>query len=251
MKIQFIMNVMEINQNIAEYYDELYPVTDEQKKFYEKKMNNFSAPVKFLRIGCGTGSFEHSLARDGSDVTGIETSPELLESANRKRRTQLMSVRYFHMSSLEMGRFLGKNFYNIISILDGRIAFTHDNTLMAKLFYDCRELISDGGFLIVTLPNFERYTGQEDFYLPLHKSIRASLSSHIAQKDGTFYLNQKLETGNGKKLTVTEDAPINMLIKEDLKKYALDAGFKNVEFFEGFNLAPLTQESQNVLAVIS
>ena len=105
---------MEINQNIAEYYDELYPVTEEQKVFYQKKMILFKKPVKFLQIGCDSGTFEHNLAREGSDVTGIETSQELLESANRKRRTQLMAVRYFQMSSLEMTRFLGKKFYNII-----------------------------------------------------------------------------------------------------------------------------------------
>ena len=46
---------MEINQNIAEYYDELYPVTEEQKVFYQKKMILFKKPVKFLQIGCGSG----------------------------------------------------------------------------------------------------------------------------------------------------------------------------------------------------
>ena len=134
---------MEINQNIAEYYDELYPVTEEQKVFYSKKMEMFKKPVRFLRIGCGTGSFEHNLAKDGSDVTGLETSPELLESANRKRRTQLMAVRYFQMQVIEMSRFLGKQFYNIISILDNRLLFSHDKTLMAKFFYDCKQVLSD------------------------------------------------------------------------------------------------------------
>ena len=146
---------MEINQNIAEYYDELYPVTEEQKVFYQKKMILFKKPVKFLQIGCGSGTFEHNLAREGSDVTGIETSQELLESANRKRRTQLMAVRYFQMSSLEMTRFLGKKFYNIISILNGRIVFTHDKTLMKKFLFDCLQLVSQNGFLILELPNFE------------------------------------------------------------------------------------------------
>ena len=33
---------MEINQNMAEYYDELYPVTEEQKVFYQKGKTLFA-----------------------------------------------------------------------------------------------------------------------------------------------------------------------------------------------------------------
>ena len=73
---------MELIQNVIEYYDELYPVTDVQKKFYADLMKQYTIPVKFLRIGCGTGYFEHLLAREGHDVTGLETSKEMLESAN-------------------------------------------------------------------------------------------------------------------------------------------------------------------------
>lgn len=242
---------MEINQNIAEYYDELYPVTEEQKVFYSKKMEMFGKPVRFLRIGCGTGTFEHNLARDGSDVTGIETSKELLESANRKRRTQLMAVRYFQMSSLEMTRFLGKGFYNIISILHDRIIFTHDKTLMAKLFYDCRQLISEKGQLIIKLPNFNLYKNQSDFSLPVRESIRSNLETKISINAEKYYMNQILENSHGKKVTVTEDAPVYPLLPEEIEAYAKEAGFSKVELYSDFNLEPLTDSSKEVLAVIS
>lgn len=241
---------MEINQNIAEYYDELYPVTEEQKVFYSKKMEMFKKPVRFLRIGCGTGSFEHNLAKDGSDVTGLETSPELLESANRKRRTQLMAVRYFQMQVIEMSRFLGKKFYNIISILDNRLLFSHDKTLMAKFFYDCKQLLSENGILIVKIPNFELYNSSK-FDLPVRESIRASLFTSIEQKGDEWIMNQHLINSSNKKIKVTEDAPVYLIKKQELEELARAAGFTDIKFYSGFNLESLKSDSQEILAVLS
>ena len=241
---------MEINQNIAEYYDELYPVTEEQKVFYSKKMEMFKKPVRFLRIGCGTGSFEHNLAKDGSDVTGLETSPELLESANRKRRTQLMAVRYFQMQVIEMSRFLGKKFYNIISILDNRLLFSHDKTLMAKFFYDCKQLLSDNGILVVKTPNFELYNSSK-FDLPVRESIRASLFTSIEQKGDEWIMNQHLINSSYKKIKVTEDAPVYLIKKQELEELARAAGFTDIKFYSGFNLESLKSDSQEILAVLS
>ena len=170
---------MELYENIAEYYDELYPVGDELKKFYEEETKSFDAPVKYLSIGCGIGTFEHYLAKGNADVTGLETVTSLLESANRKRRTQLMALRFFQMSSLEMCRFLGKGFYNVITIPANRIIFTHDSTLMAKLFYDCKQLLTQNGKMIISLPNFEKFSAEPVTKLPVQESIRVRLFSKI------------------------------------------------------------------------
>ena len=105
---------MEAIQNLVEYYDELYPVSAEQFDFYKSLLQEYSKPVKFLGIGCGTGVLESRLAKEITDVTGLETIKELLDSATRKHRTQLMSIRFFKMSTIEMARFLGKKFYNVI-----------------------------------------------------------------------------------------------------------------------------------------
>ena len=63
---------MENLQNIIEYYDELYPVSDSQREFFDSLIKEYPQPAKLLRVGCGTGLFEHQLAREGLDVTGIE-----------------------------------------------------------------------------------------------------------------------------------------------------------------------------------
>lgn len=245
---------MEINQHIAEYYDELYPVTEEQKVFYEKVLKLYERPVKFLRIGCGTGTFEHTLARDGSDVTGIETSQELLDSATRKRRTQLMAVRYFQMSYLEMSRFLGKGFYDVISVLHDRILFIHDKTLLKKFFYDCRQLLAKNGKLILTFPNFTQYSDfnlSEKIELPSKKSIRAQLQTFVTSRDEKFLMEQSLLNGTGEKIEVTKDAPIYLLQVDEVEEFAKEAGFIKIELYQDFTLTEFNDKSPQILAVIS
>ncbi|WP_191013522.1 class I SAM-dependent methyltransferase [Treponema zioleckii] len=247
---------MELNENISEYYDELYPVTLEQKKFYEKESSIYSKPVKYLRVGCGTGTFEHSLARDGADATGLETGTELLESANRKRRTQLMSLRYFQMSSLEMARFLGHGFYNIVSSLDNRILFIRDKILVEKFFYDAKQLLTADGKLILELVNFKKIKDSDVVKFPTRESIRVKLYTQLVSKDDgngnrKKIIQQDLETGNGKIIPVTRDAEIYPLVKEEIEEFAKKVGFKKFEFYADFNRTPFKDDSEKLLAVIS
>ena len=112
---------MKFIQNLVEYYDELFKVSEAQKKLYTELCENFSSPVRFLRVFCGSGLFESSLSKQGHDVTGIENCDELLHMANLRRRNQLMSIRFFQMEAEDMTKFLGKNFYNVVSILNSRL----------------------------------------------------------------------------------------------------------------------------------
>lgn len=238
-------------QNVIEYYDELYPVTESQKKFYNNLIENYTKPVKFLRVGCGTGYFEHLLARDGHDVTGIEFCKELLESANLKRRNQLMSIRFFQMTTLEMTRFLGKGFYNVISCLHDRIIFIHDQTLIRKFFFDCKQLLTENGKLILQLYNYDAFRNDSLMRLPDKESIRSKLYTEVlTRENGEQVLNQEIETGSGRILPVVEDELVYTIGTEEIKRDALEAGFTSCEFYADYDMSPLTAESPKLVAVI-
>ena len=243
---------MEILENIVEYYDEIYPVTPEQKAFFAVESSNFSSPVRLLRVGCATGSFEHQLAKEGCDVTGIENIDELLESANRKRRTQLMSIRFFKMSPLEMSRFLGKGFYNVISILDDRIIFIHDPVLLKKFFYDCKQLLTKNGKLILSLLNYEKYCSDTEVELPDIKTLRTTMYSRIVtEANGSKTLDQQIETSSGRVVDVTIAAPVYPLTKSEVERLAKDAGFRTAAFYADFARSPFTPDSDRLVAVLS
>jgi len=249
MTYNFFMNYI---QEFNEYYDELYPITEDLKSFYNSLISCYSSPVKFLRIGCGTGNFEHYLAKLGHDVTGIEDFQEMLESANRRRKFPNMAIRYFFMTSLEMSRFLGKSFYNIITIKDNRIIFIHDPILMRKFFYDCKNLLAPDGKIILHLNNFTLYKPNPMAKLPELESMRVKLFTQLWQKEeGLYSINMDLETSTGRILSLLKDTKVFPLTKDQIKELAIEAGFSSIEFYANYKMEAFKDESENLIAVLS
>lgn len=240
---------MEILENISEYYDELFPVSEAQKRFFEKEAEAFHKPVKLLSVNCGSGVFEHQMATNGMSVTAIESVESLLVSANRRRRTQVMTLNFFKMLPVEMVRFLGKNFFNIVCVLNDRLILIGDSVLMEKFFYDCSILLSDGGKLIFSIPNFGKYDS-DDFFLPERKSIRVRLESRISKTPSGKVLEQRIENGNGRIFPVTIDARITEIREKDIREFAKKFGFKKITLYSDFDRAAFSPESSDTLLCV-
>lgn len=242
---------MEFLNNLIEYYDELYPVSKEQKNFYSNILKEIKMPAKMLGISCSIGSFEHYLARLGNDVTGIEDSKELLESANRKRRMPNTAIRFFQMSTLEMSRFLGQNFYDVISCLNSRIIFIHDKTLLKKFFSDCKSLLTKNGILVLQLGNFINFNATDTFQIPVHKSIRVNLISEITKDSSEeVFLSQKLDRNNGQFIQILKNEPITPLTPDMITEYAKLAGFNSIIFTNAWTQESLDESTDNIVCVL-
>lgn len=242
---------MKFIQNLVEYYDELFKVSEAQKKLYTELCENFSSPVRFLRVFCGSGLFESSLSKKGHDVTGIENCDELLHTANLRRRNQLMSIRFFQMEAEDMTKFLGKNFYNVISILNSRLLFLGGREKIRQFFFDCKKLVSTDGFLVIQCINFENRKDEKFFQLKCRESMRAKLFSEImTEQDDSRLFSMNLETGTGKLLPIVKDIPIYPLLPSEIEDFAEDAGFKSAEFFADFDKSEFTGNEEQFIVVL-
>lgn len=240
---------MEYINNITEYYDELFSVSFPQKKLYEDLIKDYM-PAKILRVGCGTGFLEHWISKNGHDVTGIETNQDMIEIANRRRRLPNMALRFFQMTSLEMTRFLGKGFYNVISSLNDDLIFRNDEILVKKFFFDCKTLLAEKGLLVLQITNFEKYNLEGDFKLSTKESIRTKLYTKISYRDRKYFLSQNLEHYGKKPISVLKDIEIIPLRKADIERFAKEAGFSDIQFYGDWDLSPLTEKSDNIVAII-
>lgn len=238
-------------QNLVEYYDELFKVSEAQKNLYTELCENFSSPVRFLRVFCGSGLFESSLSKQGHDVTGIENCEELLHTANLRRRNQLMSIRFFQMEAEDMTKFLGKNFYNVVSILNSRLLFLGGREKIQQFFFDCKKLMSSDGFLVIQCINFENKKDETFFQLKCRESMRAKLFSEImTAQDNSKLFSMNLETGNGKLLPIVKDIPIYPLLPSEIENFAEDAGFKSAEFFADFDKSEFTGNEEQFVVIL-
>jgi len=246
---------MENFRNFVEYYDEFFPVTESELSFFSELSAAQKKPSKFLEVGCSTGLCALHLAKLHNDVTGIEVIKNFLDSAFLKNRSPILPLRYFKLSTTEMGNFLGKNFYNIIYTLNDRIVLIPTKNQMKDFFHNCKQMLTENGYLILNILNFEYLFSiadeKKNSEIPTKTTIRAKLISHITCTQNGVLLNRKIETGNGKLLPVFENTKIYPLTKTEICEFGKQAGFTNFEFYADYNKNPLTENSPELVCVLS
>ena len=242
---------MESFSNLIEFYDELFPVTDSLKSFCQQLKDKFNYPPKSLQIGCNTGTFSFFLAKNGWNSTGLETVPSLLDSSCAKRRLQLLSIRFFKLSTSEMGSVLGSGFYDFISCLDNRILFLKTAESVKQFFVDTKKLHSKNGVLLLHTFNMEHLDKNYTNVMASRSCERAAFYSKIEEKrEGTFVLNQELENSNGDILPVVQNEKIFPLTQKNILSFGKDAGFKHINFYGDFNGSKFTKDSLYTVAVL-
>lgn len=239
-------------KNLVEYYDELFPVTESKKSFYSDFSKDRSTPLHYLSVQCGTGLLENILAKIGHDVTGIENTEELLRSANLRRRSQLMFIRFFQMDIPEMSKFLGKSFYNVISILNSRLMFFRNRQSIRDFFSDCKKLLASDGVLVIELINFERFDSHGMFNLKLRESVRSKLfTEFICDDNDRVTVSVNVENSSGKILPVLSNEEIYPLTPEEIERFAEESGFKSAEFYADFEKNPFTGNEESFVVMVS
>lgn len=237
-------------KKLVEYYEELFPISEQQKVFYEELTKDYNKPVKFLRFGCGTGTFESYLSKLGHDVTGVDIYNDFLNSANLRKRNQLMAIRFFQMNYSDASKYLGKGFYNVISILNSRLFDFQTRDEILNFLKSCRILLAPGGKIIVEHVNFDAFEGISFIQFPVRESVRAKLYSEITNSRNEQEFTMKLENGSGKISTIVDNYPIYKMRPGELVEIAREAGYKKTELFAGFSKSPFLGKEAKFTAII-
>ncbi len=106
--------------------------------------------ARVLEIGCGPGTLAGMLARQGVQVTGIDTSAEMLQAARESldgNQGGGRQVEFKRLSALEIeDSFAKETFDRVIGIL---VFSELSDDEIDCVFQQCREVLKPGGRLIV------------------------------------------------------------------------------------------------------
>ena len=255
-----IENLQDFYTEILEYYDELFPLKEEVIHFFLKLLQEQQTslqvqPVplcRLLNIGCATGSLENRLSGYAMDITGIDKNPRMIETANRRMKKKSSTLRFFEMSALEMGRFLKKGSFHIISCMDNMIPFISDEILLRKFFHDCYELLSPEGKFIIQNVNFDCIQHLHQTNLPDLSSVRVTLQRSLIPSDnGQYLLDAALELGSGRKISLQKSTMLFPATTANLESYAEEAGFTASEIYSDFSASAWTDKSQNTVMIFT
>ncbi len=233
--------------SFADVYDDWYDdVSDIQATVATVRELGGAGP--FLELGVGTGRLALALAATGVEVTGIDSSPLMLERLQRKSLE-----RNLHLTAIQgdMVDGLGDARYALIFIAYNTIFSLQTAERQQQLFQAVAERLCDGGSFVVEaiVPDPQRPAGSTVGVRSM-RSDRVVLSADIHDPstqhvDGQFV--EFTESG-GVRLRPWS---IRYSYPDELDQMALRCGLRLKHRWANMSQKPFTEESETHVSVYS
>ncbi len=153
--------------DISLVYDDLFPVSPEQRALFVSLMDDGGART-VVDCGCGTGSQLQPFAVAGLSCFGFDLDPSLVAIARRK-------LAAYPKTRIEMGSFAD---LSALVSLPSDLLMCLGNSLVhvpqdeaSRFFADAAKALSGSGTLLLQILNYERLLREEVTELPM---LRAS-----------------------------------------------------------------------------
>lgn len=220
--------------DISLVYDDLFPVSPEQRALFDSLMDDGGAR-SVVDCGCGTGSQLQPFAVAGLSCLGFDPDPSLVAIARRKLAT-------YPKSRVETGSFADLS--RLVS-LPSDLLMCLGNSLVhvpqeeaSRFFGDAAGALSRSGTLLLQILNYERLQREGTTELPM-----------LSASEGTVEFRRRYEwEGDRKVLFRTSlrfagpdepriahnEIPLYPVYPEELWEMLTSAGFGDIRFYGDF-----------------
>ena len=231
-----------------ELYGDLYEINKAEETFFYNLCNEFPQHAKTLNVEAGLALLPSKLAYK-YDVTVTDSHQEFIKYILSKQTNSEIQPPTFHINSNEIAKYLGKEFFNVIYCINSRLIFLQEQSLIEKLLFDAKSLLTKDGYIVFDLINFSRYDlTQNEIELPVRKTEKLSLHGKITKgADGSFLLTQLAKLPNGEAIDVVKDEKICVLTKDAIEDIAKRIGFSSITFYSDYNKTPYQKDGYRLI----
>jgi 2-polyprenyl-3-methyl-5-hydroxy-6-metoxy-1,4-benzoquinol methylase len=238
---------MVLYENIAEFYDEIFPLKQTRLNFIDSFLKDKS---RVLDIGCATGELPLVLSKKGHQVVGIDLDEKMIELAREKTKRMGLNTGFFIKDMIKIGEDFSPKSFDAVLCLGNTLVHLEKPKKIEKVFMGIHKVLKSGGILMVQVVNYDRILSGGVKELPLLESknfiFRREYRYHEADHRIRFltYLTIKK---NGKVIKSSE--MLYPLTFQELKDALEDAGFFKFQFFGSESKIPYDKTSPALVAV--
>ena len=239
-----------INQTL-DYYPEFFPTPENQFEFIERLVGPLQQPVKILNIEAGAGVLAEKLA-EKYEVIATDRYTSFTNLINKRKSFSTNKLNVFNIEPIDIGRYFGKQFVDLIFCLDSRVIFMKDLTLIKKFLFDSKMILKENGYVVIEVVNFAKLNFEEDsIQMPTRESCRGSLFTTIIKdkKTATYRLFQNIVTTNDTVIEKVKNEEVWPISKDTFTSISNELGFSSVNFFSDFNGASYSEDTDNLICV--
>lgn len=239
--------------NWIDYYSDFVPFSASHNKLLKSYIDSSKTNPKVLSVEAGTAIGVEDLPQN-YDITIIDKYPEFTSLLTKRQSLQNNRFHIFNLDPMDIGRYLGKNFFDLIYCLDGRIIFFKDRTLIKKFFFDSKMLLAENGKLVLSLYNFSKVNFKFDSVEISERICTRGVlhGSFVKDKKNLVYkLNTNIISADGKQKKIAKDETVVPLGIETVKSFAKELNFSSVEFYSDYNKTPLSDNSEYFVCILT
>jgi len=252
---------MEFYSSIAELYDYIFPLNQDQLDFTERELRSRDsasgvAAPRVLDVGCGTGNLSLALAGRAYRVTGIDFDEEMISRAAEKAGDDGAfsgaSVNFMQMDMLKIDKKFSPGSFDAVLCFGNTLVHLTEPDKIAGFLKAVSRVLVPGGVFLLQIINYDRILDQSVAKLSTieNEHIRFERNYGLDLESGLILFHTRLtakKTGE----VIENTIPLYPLRAGRLREFLEEAGFAGIKLYGDFSGAPLTAESVPLIASAS
>lgn len=236
-------------EQIAPYYDYIFPAGEEQLEFIKKLAGR--PPKRLMDVACGTGVYSISLAQQGYDVWATDIDAEMIRRVKRKAMESNVPVNALVSDMLYLDRHVNELFDCVICIGNSVVHLGNVDSILSAVI-QMKNRLAPSGKLLVQIINFDRILAKGITSLPTIHNSEIGLEfrrNYVRDTErGLIYFDTELTVKEGDKLSrFTNRVELFPLLAVSLKEILGKAGFSSINYYGGFSLEPYIPDESFLL----
>lgn len=233
---------MPFYEEIAEYYDYIFPFNREQIKFVKGSLIEPYHNKKILDIGCGTGDLVLALLKEGFDVTGIDSDQAMIQKAANK--TTDNPVVFTQMDMKDMTGHFNPSSFDAVLCFGNTLVHLAGMQEIEKVCKEVKRILKPNGKFLIQILNYDYIVDNKIRSLPL-------IDNEFITFERTYDYNSRKNLIAFKTALTVKETSKKIINKVDLFPMRKDelylslrnSNFYNISFYGDFNGSTLEAKS--------
>ncbi len=233
---------MSFYQELSRYYDEIFPVDEQEMRFVTGLVRGRAA---VLDIGCGTGNKTVHFSAGASGITGIDSDGGMIAKA--QRGNSRANIRYVVQDMRGIGAAFKDTPFDGILCLGNTLVHLPSPRAIGELLGDVYGLLRPGGVFVFQILNYDRLMARNITSLPDLETPHVRFTRRYAWNGADMHFVTSIHikaTGE----TLHNDIILYPLRKDELTAMLTAAGFPQPDYFGSYQGGPHGEDSFVTLA---
>ncbi|HOM24469.1 MAG TPA: class I SAM-dependent methyltransferase [Termitinemataceae bacterium] len=236
-------------ENLLEYYDEIFPVTQERIDFIVSHLPDRPYPQRILDVGCATGGTAIALARRGLEVTGIDNEWTMIQSANRKNPEPKSNARFLCMDMREVDSWFPPRSFDTLLCLGNTLVHLDSLGTIETFLGSMGRLCQPPATVILQFVNYKEILKSQNPHLPPIKTSRCRFERQYQRLPNGKLLFEGRLYSSTEEMVFEGTNELYPLLLDDCITLLEKHSFTNIKVYEDFTGAPYRDDGLGVLVV--